>query len=55
MAESPNHQRDRLRVEVIVKDINDNPPTFEKDLYSAHVKEEQTQGVWDPESLTCSS
>lgn len=36
----------------MVKDINDNPPTFEKNVYSVSVKEEQTQGAMDLGSLT---
>lgn len=35
----------KVRVNVIVKDINDNRPTFEKDVYTVTVMEERTQGA----------
>ncbi|XP_030585259.1 cadherin-like protein 26 [Archocentrus centrarchus] len=34
----------RLRIEVFIKDINDNPPRFERNLYETNVDQEHTQG-----------
>ncbi|XP_029946753.1 cadherin-like protein 26 [Salarias fasciatus] len=34
----------KLGVEVIIRDINDNPPRFQKDLYEIDVNEDLTQG-----------
>lgn len=34
----------RLRLEIFIKDINDNPPRFENSLYETTVDQENTQG-----------
>lgn len=34
----------RLRLEIFIKDINDNPPRFENTLYETTVDQENTQG-----------
>lgn len=34
----------KLVVEISIRDINDNPPQFQRDLYEISVKEEVAQG-----------
>lgn len=34
----------KLGVEIVITDINDNPPHFQKDLYEISVEEEKAQG-----------
>ncbi|KAL3977865.1 splicing factor 3B subunit 5 [Sarotherodon galilaeus] len=34
----------RLGIQISIKDINDNPPRFERDLYEINVPQESTQG-----------
>lgn len=34
----------RLGIQISIKDINDNPPRFERDLYEINLPQESTQG-----------
>lgn len=34
----------KLGFEITIKDINDNPPRFERDLYEIKVAEDESQG-----------
>lgn len=41
----------RLLLEIIIKDINDNPPRFERNLYETSVGQEYTQGKYASSSI----
>lgn len=34
----------KLGIEIAIKDINDNPPRFERDVYEIKVSEDEQQG-----------